>query len=109
MTRSAKERSIWKVEQVTVVDADHVRVVAQRALEFGFIVHFEKRVEAGEPGRAMDRTDFIVGQATHDDKDAARSRLGGFEHLVGVHHEVLADAGQALPAWADLGRLGSGP
>ena len=72
--------------------------MTQGPFEFGFVVHLEERVESGELGGAVDRDDLIVGQAADDDQDAAGAGLGGFEHLIGVDHEVLADARQrALP------------
>jgi hypothetical protein len=40
----------------------------------------------------MDRTNLVISQAADDDEDATGAGLGGFEDLIRVHHEVLADA-----------------
>ena len=79
--------------EVAVVDAEEAGVEVEGAFEFGFVVDFEEGVEAGELGGVAEAGEGVVVEGADDEEDGAGAGFGGFNDLDGVHHEVLAEAG----------------
>src|ERR1700733_548840 len=76
--------------QIAIIDADKLRLQAQRAFQFTLIVHFDKRIHAERHRRRFKLAGAGVFDRGHDDEDAIGAVSACFRHLVGVVHEILA-------------------
>src|SRR5262245_17445857 len=83
------ERGLEGLE-VAVVDADHSRVEAQRALELALVVHLEQNIHAERLRRGSQLPRRRVVDRCHNDEDAVGAPGPRLRHLVGVVHEILA-------------------
>ncbi len=80
--------------EVAVVDADQGGVAPQRAVELGFVVYLDEDFEAQRAGLGGELGQLSAGESGGDEKDAVRTCEAGFDDLVGIQDEVLAEDGQ---------------
>ena len=58
------------------------------------MVNFEQRIEPGGLGGVEQRVISSSFKRPHDNENRTRAGLPRLEHLDGVHHEILAQAGR---------------
>ncbi len=76
--------------EVAVVDADERRVEDKRAGKLGLVMHLGENAHAEIARGASQIARRRVVDRRHDDEDAVGAPRPGLEHLIGVHHKVLA-------------------
>ena len=92
--------------QVAAVDADHldrdVAVEVEGAIELFGAVDLAEDVELEVGGGLAEGQELLVGEGGDDEQDGVGSGGAGFEHLEGIDHEVLAQAGNLDRGRGDL-------
>jgi hypothetical protein len=93
--------------EIAVVDADQLRFQLQRPLQLGFIVHLDQHVHAVTERDIFHVRHFGIGKRRDDQQDAIGAQGPGFDDLIGIDHEILADHRQ-IDGGAGLAQMGVG-
>ena len=80
---------------VAVVDADDLGVGLERPVQFGLVVDLDQAVEIELEGLGAEVRKLPVIQHRHDQEHGVGTPGSGFEELVAVDDEILADHRQA--------------
>ena len=79
-----------EVAEIAVVDADHLGLDLQRALELLLVVDLDEHVEVERPCLAVQREQRLGLERRDDQQHRVGAGGGGLVELVGVDDEVLA-------------------
>ena len=80
--------------QIAVVDADDGGTGVERAVEFGFVVNFDKGVQAGFAGHGKEEFQFLIAEDRDDEEDGIGAVFDRFENLERIDNEILAQNGE---------------
>jgi hypothetical protein len=76
--------------EITVINANQRGIEFQRPLEFRRIVHLDQHVHAEFDRGGFELLRHRIVERRHDQEDAIGADRAGFEHLIGIEHEILA-------------------
>ncbi len=76
--------------EIPIVHPDHGGADVEGALQFGFVAHFHKNVEAGADGFAVQRVQRVGRERPRDQQHGGRSVGACLPDLDGMHDEILA-------------------
>ena len=76
-------------------DAYQRRAQGKRIVQFLAIMHLHQHIQANLVGDALQFLHLVFGQAGGNQQNAVGANGPAFIHLIGRHHEVLADHRQA--------------
>ena len=93
--------------EIAIVNADEVGAGGDGGVEFGAVMDLDERGEVQASGFFAEIADFALGEDGRYKKDGVGAVGGGFEDLVAVDGEVLADGGEGRGG-AGGGEVGEG-